>query len=150
MVVRAEFCSPTKSAIVTAINHKSRQFGTKLLFKRSSGEWSLRRVKPDQWFFLLSICFFCYRFVLLVVVHTRGRSGLRSRRVGSYPHLLSNSIPTLSREGSAPVRLGADFRSAQPCSELPWARARLETPLTILPKSYNSRQTVATESAHSS
>jgi hypothetical protein len=143
MVVRAEFCSPTKSAIVTAINHKSRQFGTKLLFKRSSGEWSLRRVKPDQWFFLLSICSF------------GGRPYARKKWTAIPKGWLLSTFtiqldPDLSREGSAPVRLGADFRSAQPCIELPWARARLETPLTILPKSYNSRQTVATESAHSS
>jgi hypothetical protein len=94
-------------------------------------------------FFLLSICSF------------GGRPYARKKWTAIPKGWLLSTFtiqldPDLSREGSAPVRLGADFRSAQPCSELPWARARLETPLTILPKSYNSRQTVATESAHSS
>jgi hypothetical protein len=53
------------------------------------------------------------------------------RSVGSIPHLPSNLIPTLSQEGSTSVGLTLTFGP----------RARLKTPLTILRKSYNSRQT---------
>jgi hypothetical protein len=93
--------------------------------------------------FLILTCSFCYRFVLLVAVRTRARSGLQSRRWLST--LPSKSMPTLSREASAPVGLALTFGLPNPEASYSGPRARLKTPLTIRPKSYNSRQTVATE-----
>jgi hypothetical protein len=87
-------------------------------------------------FFLISICSFG-------IVHTRGKSGLQSKR-WLYPHLPSKSMPTLSREASAPVGLALTFGPPNPEASYSEPRARLKAPLTILPKSYNSRQTVAT------